>query len=1083
MQIKADLHIHSRFSRATSAKLSPAYLDRWARIKGLDLLGTGDCTHPLWLAELREQLEDAGEGCYTLKERLRKDFDTGPGLTEGLPDPGRAGEPPRFVLSGEISTIYKRGDRTRKIHHLTLLPDFKAAAALQTRLERVGNIRSDGRPILGIDSRDLLALILDADERALLIPAHIWTPWFSALGAKSGFDSIDECYGDLASRIPAIETGLSSNPPMNWAVPALDRFAVISNSDAHSPDKLGREGTVFEMERSFPSLIAALRSGGSAGPGPGGPGPKIVETIEFFPQEGKYHYDGHRNCGVYRGPGEAADGICPVCKKPLTRGVMGRVLELAERPVDEHAPYAADGGFPNRRPYRSLVPLKEILGELLQTGPDSKKVLSAYNSLIGQAGSELAILMDMDAAGLAGLRCPGLSGELLAGALGRMRTGEVFITPGYDGEYGVIRVVSGAPAKRNAASVKRGQGALLWEAAEAVIHAPQSSGESPPPPPRKFSLEAAQEAAAAYNGPEALIIAGPGTGKTAVLAARIARLLRDGTDPASILAITFTVKAAQELRERISAAAGDGGAGITAATFHSFCAALLREQPAAASGGFRVLTAAERESLLAETLAGVPRKGGPTVRRLEEYIEGRKRFLLLPGETRPGVLAPLAEELGLPPMEADMEEWYGGYQNRLRGQGLWDFEDLLSGAARLLMQNPPLLAEYRARFRRILVDEYQDVNFAQYALIRLLAPGSSPASPDGDSAQELRVIGDPNQAIYAFRGSDKRFIDRFREDYPGAARLELTRSFRCAAPIIRAAGELAAAPLQGAEDAEALLFRAPYPTERAEAEGIARRIAALVGGTSFLAMDRGAAVGDAALGDCAILLRTLALAPPIAKALGDFGIPFDLAGEKPWWEEEPAAAILARIREHYGGAGGRESAVQWPPLSSIKAIDESLNAAKPRKGPANGDSLDRLRALAAIYEDPRALADILAMSGMEERGVDIAREGVRIMSIHASKGLEFDHVFVPALEEGLLPFTLYDAAADLPARIGEEKRLLYVAMTRARRGLYLSWAAARNFRGRPLTGGPSRFLQGLEALIPLAKERPPRKRDSQLTLF
>ncbi|MDR2476531.1 MAG: endonuclease Q family protein [Treponema sp.] len=457
MQIKADLHIHSRFSRATSAKLTPAYLDRWARIKGLGLVGTGDCTHPLWLQELREQLEDAEEGCYVLKEPLRKAFDTGPALTEGLPEPDRAAEPPRFVLSGEISTIYKRGDRTRKIHHLTLLPDFKAAAALQTRLERVGNIRSDGRPILGIDSRDLLALILDADERALLIPAHIWTPWFSALGAKSGFDSIDECYGDLASRISAIETGLSSNPPMNWAVPSLDRFAVISNSDAHSPDKLGREGTVFEMERSFPSLTAALRSGASAEPGspaPDGSRPKIIETIEFFPQEGKYHYDGHRNCGVYRGPGEAADGICPVCKKPLTRGVMGRVLELAERPVDEHALYAVDGRFPNRRPYRSLVPLKEILGELLQTGPDSKKVMAAYNSLIGQAGSELSILMDMDAAGIAGLRCPGLSGELLAGALERMRAGEVSITPGYDGEYGVIRVVSGAPAKRNAASVR-----------------------------------------------------------------------------------------------------------------------------------------------------------------------------------------------------------------------------------------------------------------------------------------------------------------------------------------------------------------------------------------------------------------------------------------------------------------------------------------------------------------------------------------------------------------------------------------------------------------------------------------------------
>ncbi|MDR2111165.1 MAG: endonuclease Q family protein, partial [Spirochaetaceae bacterium] len=357
MRIIADLHIHSRFSRATSSRLTPAYLDRWARIKGIDLLGTGDWTRPRWLAELREQLDDGEAGFYTLKKNVRGAFDAGPAREEGLPKPplknGAAGAV-RFVLTGEISTIYKYGDKTRKVHHVIILPDFKAAAVFQTRLERVGNISSDGRPILGVSSRDLLALLLEADDRALLVPAHIWTPWFSALGARSGFDSIEECYGVLSSRIPAVETGLSSNPPMNWALSALDKFSVISNSDAHSPDKLGREATVFDMDLSYASLAAALwRRGGGA---------EIIETVEFFPQEGKYHYDGHRKCGRWLTPEEAAaaGGICPVCGRPLTRGVMGRVMELADRPVDEtQAPPDRPGGG-NRRPYRSLIPLREL---------------------------------------------------------------------------------------------------------------------------------------------------------------------------------------------------------------------------------------------------------------------------------------------------------------------------------------------------------------------------------------------------------------------------------------------------------------------------------------------------------------------------------------------------------------------------------------------------------------------------------------------------------------------------------------------------------------------------------------------------
>jgi superfamily I DNA/RNA helicase/PHP family Zn ribbon phosphoesterase len=1168
MRIIADLHIHSRFSRATSSRLTPAYLDRWARIKGIGLLGTGDCTHPRWLAELRETLEEGEEGFYTLKKPVRAAFEAGPALAEGLPGVSGGNEDaPRFVLSGEISTIYKKGDKTRKVHHVVLLPDFKSAAAFQSRLERIGNIGSDGRPILGIDSRDLLAMLLDTGGGAQLIPAHIWTPWFSALGAKSGFDSIDACYGDLSPHISAVETGLSSNPPMNWALSSLDRFSIISNSDAHSPEKMGREATVFEMPRSFSGLCRALRpgeprrdstrdgAGSSAGAeDPRIEDPRIAETIEFFPQEGKYHYDGHRKCGVWLSPGgaRASGGLCPVCGKPLTRGVMGRVLELADRPVDETEAFRESPAplKTNRRPYRSLIPLRELLGELLQTGSASKKAGALYGMLIEKTGSELSLLMDRTLPEIEKIRCPGLSGELLAQAICRMRAGEVSISPGYDGEYGVIRAFppGGLPEPGGAdlfgdlappvppampgKPPPAGRGKARLPSPEPVRPPPEKT-EAPAPevsPAWRFHPE--QERALSYDGQYAMIIAGPGTGKTALLAARIARLIREGAGPASVLALSFTVKAAAELGERVRAAL-EGGAfgpqagggktgaaqadsplgtgGVTAATFHSFCCSLLREQPAESGvpQNFRIIGEEEREGLLRE-IAGEGKKGGTGYQRLGRYIEERKRLLLLPGENAPR--QPLVQNPETPPADPAAEGLYGLYRDRLRRSELLDFEDLVAGTVRLLAGKEEILAEYRRRYRFIFVDEYQDLNFAQYALIRLLAPpGKAPASPAEPLREEpgpsLWVIGDPNQAIYGFRGSDKRFIDRFLEDYPGAGRFRLSRSFRCAVPIINAAGRLMDTRLEGTEGGTSL-FREEYPTEKAEAEGIARRISGLIGGTTFFAMDSGAGREDpspeqgresapeaSGLGDCAILLRTAALAAPIVKALGDHGIPFDLTGEKPWWEEEPARSLLDYLREAPRQKEDGPFPPDITPLEAVRTAWERLNregAKGRRKKGETPPCPERLLNFAALYEKLPAMLDTLSVSAAGE-APEIKREGVKIMTIHAAKGLEFGHVFVAALEEGLLPFTLYERPGQKTPenapepRVEEERRLLYVAMTRARRGLYLSWARSRNLRGRVLRGGPSRFLEDLETLIPMAKnqdQNPNRKkRETQPGLF
>ncbi|MDR2485631.1 MAG: UvrD-helicase domain-containing protein [Treponema sp.] len=1085
MRIIADLHIHSPYSRATSPKLTPPYLERWARIKGLGLLGTGDCTHPVWLKDLREQLDDAEDGLYTLRKPVRDAFNA---RDEGIPRVPEGGTLPRFALTGEISTIYKKEQKTRKVHHLVLLPDFKSAAAFQTKLERIGNIVSDGRPILGIDSRDLLALLLDTDERAMLVPAHIWTPWFSALGAKSGFDSIDECYGDLAPFITAIETGLSSNPPMNWALGSLDRFAIISNSDAHSPDKLGREGTVFDLDEalSLPVLLDALR-----GPGREKRGARLSETIEFFPQEGKYHYDGHRKCGVYLTPEEAlaAKGMCPVCHKPLTQGVMSRVLELADRPVDETAAYTGPQGETNRRAYCSLIPLKELLGELLETGAGSKKVDAAYMALLEQGG-ELALLRDTPLGDLERARCPGVSGELLARAVARMREGQVGITPGYDGEYGIIRVF---PLKERGEAGNQGNGKAELFAQDGLGHEPSQPLTGEPraaprfdrepreniPPVQPFAPDQDQERAIRYDGTCALIIAGPGAGKTAALAARIAYLIRQGTDPAHILALSFTVKAAAELRERIARAADPGG--ITAATFHSLCASILREQheKQGLPRNFKILNGEERNRVLERLAEGTAASN--RYRGLGSYIESRKRFLLLPEESTPGIpaaLSCLAGELGMPEMKAEQEELYKGYRERLAAEGALDFDDLIAGTVRLFAEHPALLAGYRERFAALFVDEYQDVNFAQYALIRLLAPGDK----DLGNRQTLWVIGDPNQAIYGFRGSDKRFIDRFPLDYPQAARFHLTRSFRCAGPIIDAAAGLMDTRLKGTAGT-VRLFRSEHPSEKAEAESIARRIARLIGGTSFLAFDSGLLAGQSegggepeltGLGECAILLRALNLAPPFVNALQRYGIPFTLTGEKPWWETEPAGSLLKLLQDALYHEGPPAFAVNpAAPAQAVKAAWDHLNRLGKPKASRSGaiqEAADRLLGIAAMYGDLGSLLDAFAVSDAPG-GVDLNRDGVQIITIHGSKGLEFEHVFVPALEEGLLPFTLYDPKPVPEERIEEEKRLLYVAMTRAKTGLYLSCAKKRSFQGRTLENGKSRFLDALETLVPFYQER------------
>ena len=415
MKLVADIHLHSHYSRATSKNLTLQHLWKWAQIKGVQVVATGDIAHPGWLAELRDKLEPAEEGLYRLKSEHTV------AVAEEVPAACRGTV--RFMIGGEISNIYKKYDRTRKVHNIVFAPSVDATVRLQTELEKIGNIRSDGRPILGLDSRDLLEIVLEIDDRCHLIPAHIWTPWFSILGSKSGFDSVQACFADLTPHIFAVETGLSSDPPMNWRVSWLDDYTLISSSDAHSPQKLAREATCFDTELSYDAIFDALRSGDRRHYG---------GTIEFFPEQGKYHLDGHRKCGVCWEPvtTRAHDGHCSACGKPVTVGVYHRMEALADRPAGARPPSAG--------PFASLIPLSEALAEILGVGANSKRVQGEYHHLVERLGPELTILQDLPLEEIGAV-----GGAVLAEGIRRMRAGEVRAQSGYDGEYGVIRMFDG----------------------------------------------------------------------------------------------------------------------------------------------------------------------------------------------------------------------------------------------------------------------------------------------------------------------------------------------------------------------------------------------------------------------------------------------------------------------------------------------------------------------------------------------------------------------------------------------------------------------------------------------------------------
>ena len=1037
----ADLHIHSHYSRATSKDCTPEYLDLWARRKGIDVVGSGDFTHPAWRRELGEKLEPAGNGLYVLKQEYR------------IQD-GTAGDSmrPYFVITGEISSIYKKYDRVRKVHSLILLPGLEQAEVVSRRLEAIGNLHSDGRPILGLDCHDLLEILLELCPEAVYIPAHIWTPHFSLFGAFSGFQSVEECFGDLSGYIHAMETGLSSDPPMNWRVSALDCYQLISNSDAHSPSKLGREANIFDTDLSYESLRKAIQTGeGLAG------------TIEFFPEEGKYHYDGHRKCGVCLAPAETVKygGVCPVCGKKLTVGVSHRVEQLSDRPEGYQGQRAAD--------FESLVPLPELIGASVGYSPASAKVAKAYREMLCKLGPEFPILRELP---LEEIR--GVSGGLIAEGIGRLRRGEVSWSPGFDGEYGSLRLFTPSEIQR-----LNGQMSLFGQQMDAPgVGAEKKrrqalkkiggaeTEKSPVPSVKSQHREPVwnerQRQAIQSVHRITVVKAGPGTGKTGTLAAHILYLLETRrVRPSSITAVTFTNQAAKELRERIQKVLGKNAVQkMQIGSFHGIAWKLLQERGAVSLAG-------EMET---RGLAGKIRQEYGLKQSVSQLLSQISQY-----------------KTGMRGGDSGLEKQvFDAYQNALKEWGALDFDDLLLEALEIAREETEGGRTDTGCFSYLLVDEFQDISPLQYQLIKAWNQGG----------RELFVIGDQDQAIYGFRGADAGCFQRLAEDFPEVSRIVLEENYRSSPQILGAASGVISRNPGGErkwnpnrpEGVPVRLVEAE--SERAEAIFVAKEINRLTGGIGMLeAQDLFPERGESARGfeDFAVLYRTHRQAALLEECLQKEGIPYVVSGREGFLEEESVRGTVCFFKALLQPED--RLAVQMvrtllPGMEEYEALAEKYTPRLKRQSPQNlleewmkdrelegKEEMQKLCQMSVFYQKMPEFLEALE-TGAES---DVRRCGgkryitgtVTLMTLHGAKGLEFPVVIIYGARKGLIPF-----AGGQNVSEEEERRLFFVGMTRAKDELILTSSQE-----------PSSFWEEIPSRTARWEKPRTRERDRQLNLF
>lgn len=1066
MKYVADLHIHSHYSRATSKNLNLENLYKWAQIKGITVIGTGDLTHPAWLEEMKEKLEPAEDGLFRLKPEFVKTVE------DEIPKACK-GEV-RFLLSGEISSIYKKNERVRKNHNVVFLPSFHHAEKFQAALEQIGNIRSDGRPILGLDARNLLEMVLENSDQSHLIPAHIWTPWFSMLGSKSGFDTVEECFDDLTPAIFAVETGLSSDPPMNWRLSMLDKYTLVSNSDAHSPQKLAREANLFDSDLSYYELFNALKTGDSN---------KFKGTLEFFPEEGKYHFDGHRKCNINWHPQETLEHncICSECGKPVTVGVMHRVNFLADR---------EEGYKPeNAHPFYSIVPLPEIIAEIEQVGVNSKRVQEKYFSILNNLGSELKILQDIPLEDI-----EKSSGSLVAEGIRRTRTGELNLIGGYDGEFGTIKLFNEAERKKFssqmaffAADVPENEktkpektsstdlNSLLKKSKESKQKKESVTNKLEE---KTFSLldelNEEQRKAVTCTENHLVISAGPGTGKTKTLIHRIAYLISEkNISPENILAITFTNKAASEMLTRLKNFPKLPTPGkVFVKTFHSLCTFILRKEANQISldENFIILSEQEKKTFFRELYPELSESQTNTLlnaiseakNNLEESVNYNNDNNLI-----------------------DFENVYELYNRGLLKRNLLDFDDLILKTVKLFEANPEILQKYQDQFKWISADEYQDVNYAQYKLLKLLVGNDS----------NLCAIGDPDQAIYGFRGADNKYFLNFTSDFSNAIELKLLRNYRSTSNILGAS--LQVINKNKNDDETNLLTEIvsrtkieihKSPTYKAEAEFIVKTIEEMIGGTSSFSINSGRTnsteESNYSFSNFAILYRLNALTPALEEAIDRSGIPYQIAGAGSVYESQEVSEIInylkfilqpenAVIEKKYNSRFKRIS-------KSFKEIDNSLSVKdcvteinrlieedikKPRNEKQQ-KNIDRfILSTIKFGNDYNKFLEAVSLS-TETDEYDFQADKVSFLTLHASKGLEFPVVFIIGCEDELIPYKKNEEEFNLE----EERRLFYVGMTRAKEKLILSHASSRFVFGKNYDVKPSPFLRDISnSLIELKK--------------
>lgn len=1048
----ADLHVHSKYSRTASPESIPAALDFWARRKGISLVGTGDFTHPAWRAELTDALVPAEEGLYTLKEETIR------------PGAFTQGEAPRFVVSGEISSIYKKNGKVHKVHNLIILPGLEAATALSHRLGTAGSLHSDGRPTLSLNCRDLLEITLETVPNAIFIPSHIWTPHFSLFGSFSGFDTIEDCFEDLTPYIYALETGHSSDPPMNWRWSALDRYHMVSSSDAHTPNKLGREATVLDIPLSYPALEKALRTGRG-----------LKGTVELFPQTGSHYYDGHRRCHQCLSPQEtkAADGRCPVCGKALTIGALHRLEALCDRPQGYVRPRAPQ--------YERLIPLPQVLCATLGGGENAKRNQLRYEELLLQLGPELYILREAPLDDIARI-----AGPSVAEGIRRLRAGEVQWQPGYDGESGAITLLSDTQRDVFTRQVNLFTRDMAKGSSEKKAAAPSPDPEQALEEDSSRGLNLAQLSAVQSTAPTLAVVAGPGTGKTKVLFSRILWLIQtQGVRPSEITVITFTRKAADTLRTQLETRLGGRRfcRGLTIGTVHSISLGLLSKDGAPV----RLVGEYEAQTLAGQALRSLEVKASPAM--LLKAVSQRKN--------------------GLSPEDQELEGACDFYMRRLQERGLTDFDDLLHNT---LEQWEGKSRSDARKFRHLLVDDFQDCNPMQYRLIKAW----------NRIGRSLFVTGDPDQAICTFPGTSPPPFTQLKEEFPGLVTLSFLHSYR-STPEILGCALAVLAPKENRTGVFHATRRSGCKVrllqgdnEKSEATFIAKEIGRLVRGEHTRSFS-----------DLAVCYRSRHQTRVLEQCLKRENIPYVVAGKGTFLRDDIVRGALCFFRllldpadmlslegclrlvwnissdlarsvadtweRTPGSAAQRVKVVDaaydqvsilrpWLDLTAFfgeqaswELPDRLLERWTMEAGCTGSEALEQLQNTAVFYKTMPELLEGLALGGegdlWGQSGPDCAAGAVTLMPLHAAKGLEFPVVFICSLCKGILPRVTEGRIADE----GEERRLFYVGMTRAQEELILL-----------TSGAPSPFLADLPTLLLEQGDASPQRKDGdhgQISLF